>query len=40
MAITLTDNDFFSGLSNLALFMRLYATNTSRKPSNFIESFA
>ncbi len=40
MAITLTDNDFFSGLSNLALFMRLYATNTSRKPANFIESFA
>lgn len=40
MAITLTDNDFFSGLSNLALFMRLYATNTSKKPANFIESFA
>lgn len=40
MAITLTDNDFFSGLSNLALFLRLYATNTSRKPANFIESFA
>lgn len=39
MAITLTDNEFFSGLSNLALFMRKYATNTSKKADAFVESF-
>ena len=39
MAITLTDNEFFSGLSNLALFMRIYATNTSKKADDFVESF-
>lgn len=39
MAITLTDNEFFSGLSNLALFMRSYATNTSKKADDFVESF-
>ena len=39
MAITLTDNEFFSGLSNLALFMRKYATNTSKKADEFVESF-
>lgn len=38
-AITLTDNEFFSGLSNLALFMRIYATNTSKKADDFVESF-
>lgn len=40
MAITLTDNEFFTGLSNLALVMRLYATNTSRRPNAFIDNFA
>ena len=40
MAITLTDNTFFTGLTNLALFMRLYATNTSRYADDFVESFA
>ena len=39
MAITLTDNEFFSGLTNLALFMRIYATNTSKKADDFVESF-
>lgn len=37
--IVLTDNDFFTGLSNLALFMRLYATNTSSVPERFVDSF-
>lgn len=37
--IVLTDNEFFTGLSNLALFMRLYATNTSSTPSSFVDSF-
>lgn len=40
MAITLTDNEFFTGLTNLALNMRLYATNTSRFADNFVDSFA
>lgn len=39
MAFTLTDNEFFSGLTNLALFMRLYATNNSSEPNSFVESF-
>lgn len=38
-SIVLTDNEFFSGLTNLALFMRLYATNTSSAPERFVESF-
>lgn len=37
--IVLTDNEFFTGLSNLALFMRLYATNTSSVAEKFVESF-
>lgn len=37
--IVLTDNEFFTGLSNLALFMRLYATNTSSVAERFVESF-
>lgn len=39
MAVILNDNEFFSGLTNLALFMRLYATNTSSTPESFVESF-
>lgn len=39
MAISLNDNEFFTGLTNLALFMRLYATNTSSAPESFVESF-
>lgn len=39
MAITLTDNEFFTGISNLALFLRLYATNTSRRVNEFVDSF-
>lgn len=39
MAIVLTDNEYFTGLSNLALFMRLYATNTSSAPDEFVNSF-
>lgn len=39
MAITLTDNEFFTGLTNLALFMRIYATNTSTKVAEFVDSF-
>lgn len=38
-AITLTDNEFFTELSNLALFMRLYATNNSSVAEAFVESF-
>lgn len=38
-AIVLTDNEFFTGLTNLALFMRLYATNTSDAPETFVDSF-
>lgn len=37
--IVLTDNDFFTGLSNLALHLRLYATNTSNVPDEFVNSF-
>lgn len=37
--IVLTDNEFFSGLTNLALFIRLYATNTSSAPDAFVDSF-
>jgi len=40
MAIVLNANEFFTGLTNLALFMRLYATNTSRVPDVFVDSFA
>lgn len=40
MAVTLNTNDFFTGLSNLALVVRLYATNTSRFTDNFVDSFA
>ena len=39
MAITLTDNEFFTGLSNLALVVKLYATNTSDTPQKFVDSF-
>lgn len=37
--IVLTDNEFFTGLSNLALLMRLFATNTSSVPERFVDSF-
>lgn len=40
MSIILTDNQFFTGLANLAVITRLYSTNTSRRPENFVESFA
>lgn len=40
MAITLNDNQFFTGLSNLALFIRVYATNTSTKVKSFVDNFA
>lgn len=39
MAITLTDNEFFTGLTNLALYMQIIATNTSGKVSEFVDSF-
>lgn len=39
MPFTLTDNEFFAGLTNLALFLRLYATNTSKEPLDFVDSF-
>lgn len=39
MAITLTDNEFLTGLSNLALNMRLYATNNASAVSAFVDSF-
>ena len=39
MPITLTDNEFFTGLSNLALVVKLYATNTSDTPQKFVDSF-
>lgn len=37
--ITLTQNEFLTGITNLALFMRLYATNTSELPAQFVDSF-
>lgn len=40
MAITLNDNEFFTGLANLALFLKLYATNTSSEPASFVDKFA
>lgn len=40
MAITLTDNEFFAGLTNLALYMRLYSTVNSSKPKDFVDKFA
>lgn len=40
MAIVLNDNEFFTGLTNLALFIRLYATNTSEMVGGFIKSFS
>lgn len=40
MPITLNDNQFFTGLSNLALFIRVYATNTSTKVKSFVDNFA
>lgn len=40
MSVILNDNEFFTGLANLALFMHLYATNTSKEPVRFVDSFA
>lgn len=37
--IVLTDNEFFTGLSNLALVMKLHATNNSAEPEKFVNSF-
>lgn len=40
MNVVLNDNEFFGGLANLALILKLYATNTSDRPNNFVDSFA
>lgn len=40
MDITLNANDYFTGLVNFILFMRLYATNTSRKQKSIVDVFA
>ena len=37
--VTLTQNQFLSGLTDLALFLRLIATNTSELPAQFVDSF-
>lgn len=39
MAVTLTANEFLTGLSNLALVVRLYPTNTSGEVERFVDSF-
>lgn len=40
MAVTLTANEFFTGMTNLALVVRTYPMNTSRKVKSFVDSFA
>lgn len=39
MAVILTDNEFLTGLSNLALLIKNYATNDSSEPEKFVNSF-
>lgn len=39
MAVVLTDNEFLTGLSNLALIVKNYATNDSGEPEKFVNSF-
>lgn len=38
--ITLNSNEYFSGLENFILFMRLYATNTSKKEKTIVDELA
>ena len=38
--ITLTDNDFFTGLANLAIYMRLYSTTNGSMAQSFVDKFA
>ena len=38
--VVLTPNEYFTGLVNFILFMRLYATNTSKKEKTIIDVFA
>lgn len=40
MDIILNPNEFYNGLVNFILFMRLYATNTSRRQQSLVDVFA
>lgn len=40
MDIVLNSNEYFTGLVNFILFMRLYATNTSKRQKSIIDVFA
>lgn len=40
MQIVLNTNEYYSGLVNFILFMRLYATNTSKKEKTIVDVFA
>ena len=35
--VTLNDNEYYTGLVNFILFMRLYATNTSKRQKNIVD---
>lgn len=37
--ITLNSNEYFSGLENFIVFMRMYAMNTSKKEKNLVDVF-
>lgn len=39
MAINLTDNQFYTGLTNLALYIAMYATNKTSKSKGLIDTF-
>ena len=39
-SIVLTPNEYYTGLVNFILFMRLYATNTSNRQKNIVDVFA
>lgn len=40
MAVTLNANEYFTGLVNYILFLRLYATNTSKRQQSIVDQLA
>lgn len=40
MEVVLNENEYFTGLVNFILFMRLYATNTSKREKTIVDVFA
>lgn len=40
MEVILNENEYFTGLVNFILFMRLYATNTSKREKTIVDVFA